>query len=340
MRTFGLSQKAIVGLVFVVFIALAVVIYLAQAWVERDAFSRDAGVANLAAQRQVDKLTAEIRRIRSETGGSLFWLKMIGLFVTVGGAVGGYLLGQSQATRARLDFEHRKDVDLAYQAIVQELCAKESPLLRAAAVVKLGALLQDFPSEWNVSPQRQKQLIQSTKHILAVSLAIEEEPKVLKALTIAIALHHPWENDATAAAKKQYGDLRGLDLSGARATDAYWARVDFTGADFYRANLSQASFRKACLCKAQFREADLQKAVLVETDCEGANFKRADLRGADLSQAKLVGVNFEDAKVFDVKLARATLGDNPEGRVDLSSTGEGSQKISIREWLEQHSSTS
>ena len=46
---------------------------------------------NVKNLREIDKLAAEIRQIRSDTTGSLFWLKMIALFVTVGGAVGGYL---------------------------------------------------------------------------------------------------------------------------------------------------------------------------------------------------------------------------------------------------------
>src|SRR5215470_14629981 len=106
METSGFSQKQIMLLVFAVFIVIFVFTYLTQAWVELGAFSSDAGAGKLAEQRNVDKLTAEIRRIRSETGGSLFWLKMIGLFVTVGGAVGGYLVAQDQVTKARNKFEH------------------------------------------------------------------------------------------------------------------------------------------------------------------------------------------------------------------------------------------
>jgi hypothetical protein len=57
---------------------------------------------------EISKLDAEISRIRSETAGSLFSLKLIALFVTVGGAIGGYLVGQSRNTLARINFEDIK----------------------------------------------------------------------------------------------------------------------------------------------------------------------------------------------------------------------------------------
>jgi hypothetical protein len=241
----GLNQLGIIAIVLVILAGSAAIVYLSQAIVEQDAFviTTPDGTSTSKERYEIAKLAAEIRQIRSDTSGSLFWLKMIALFVTVGGAVGGYLVGQSSATRARIEFEDRKNVDAAYQAIVQELSDK-SPLLRAAAVVKLGMILRSFPHEWNVTDVRRAQLIDLTKQVLAASLSIETEQKVLKTLTSAIVLHHPWENGGPDQ-KKRYGDLRQIDLSAARAHDAYWARVDFAYADLYRAELKQASFRSS-----------------------------------------------------------------------------------------------
>ncbi len=333
-RERGFSQFTVVSLVAVVLIVVVVIVFLSQMLVERDAFTSSLvpGTSSLKEQREIDKLAAEIRQIRSDTAGSLFWLKMIALFVTVGGAVGGYLVGQSRATRARIEFEDRKNVDAAYQSIVQELSDKTA-LLRAAAAVKLGMILKSFPHEWHVSDIRRDQLIQLTKQVLAAALAIEKDPKVLKALTIALVLHHPWEQDTKETDKQRYGDARGIDLSGARASDAYWARVDFSYADCYRANLFQASFRDAVLRGAQFREANLRNAVLVRADCEAANFKLADLRDADLTGAKLSRVRFEGAKVFGAILAGAELGDNPDVQVDISPEADGSNMMPVQEWL-------
>lgn len=333
-RRIGLTQPIVVLLVLAVVAGVIALAFVLQWRAEHGALTPVSGQKNVLAQREIDKLDAEIRQIRSDTSGSLFWLKLAGVFVTVGAAVGGYLLGQTRTTRERaeaerqiaqqrLDFDHRQNVDATFQAIVQEL-SSESALLRVASAMKLGKLLEAPPVEWHVSEQRTRELSDLTKQVLAASLAIEREPKVLKALTIAIALH---------GSRAEAADLRGLDLSGARAADAYWARIDFTYADFYRADLSNASFRRARLDGAQFRETLLRSAVLANASCANANFKLSDLRDADLSGADLTGANFEEVKVFGAKLAGATVGANPECHVDVSPEGDGSQRVTVVEWL-------
>jgi uncharacterized protein YjbI with pentapeptide repeats len=241
--------------------------------------------------------------------------------VTVGGAVGGYLVGQSQTTQRRVEqedkrlkqervLENRKNVDAQYQAIVQELSDSSSAVLRAAAAVKLGQLLKSFPAEWDVSPDRQDQLIDLTKNVLAAALAIEADEKVRKTLTSALALHKHWnEGD-----KRGYADLREIDLSAAKADDAYWAKVDFSYADFYNATVNEASFKRAILNGAQFRETELKNAVLIEAECEEANFKLANLHGADLTEATLVKAKFEGADLAEANLTGAFLsGANLQG---------------------------
>ena len=328
-----LTQPVVVLLVLLVVLAIVVVAFLLQTQAERGAITSVTG-GNVRDQREIDKLTAEIRQIRSDTSGSLLWLKMAGVFVTVGAAVGGYLVGQTRTTRERAeterrlvaerqDFEHRQNIDATYHAIVQELSGA-TPLLRVASAMKLGKLLESPPVEWRVSEDRKRELSNLTKQVLAASLAIETDPKVLKALTIALALH---------AADAEAADLQGVDLSGARASDAYWARIDFRYADFYRANLTDASLRNARLQDAQFRETVLVNAVLSEADCARANFKLADLRGASLSGSDLRGANFENAKVYGSKLDSAAVGDSPLGTVDVSREGDGSETMTVEEWL-------
>ena len=225
-------------LVALVLAAIMAAGYLLQALVQHGSLTSASGPA-LKEQREVDKLTAEVKQIRSDTGGSLYWLKLAAVFVTVGAGVGGYLIAHSRSTRERLAaedrrteqrlaFERRGQVDAAYQAMVLEL-SSPSPILRANAAMKLGKVLQSPPVEWHLEDERREEIWSLTKQLLAASLAIETQPKVLKALTIAVALH---------AKRTSIGDLRELDFSLARAADAYWARIDFTYADFYRADLT------------------------------------------------------------------------------------------------------
>jgi hypothetical protein len=322
-RPRGLAAWSIVALVVAVLVATVVIVYLSQAVVEKGALSPVSPQADVRKQREIDKLSAEIRQIRSDTAGSLFWLKLLGVFVTVGTAVGGYLIGQSRTTNARLDFERRKNVDGLYQEVIQELSA-ESPLLRATAAAKLGKFLQSFPTEWELSEERRTELADLTEQVLAAALAIETEPKVLKALTIAIAMH---------STETDFGDLRGVDLSGAKAADAFWKGINFEYADFYRADLREASLREATLTGAQFRETQLQGAVLAGATCVETNFKLTDLRSADLSGADLTKAKFEHAKVAGAQIAGATIGGNPPFHVDLSSEGDGSQLVPAADWL-------
>ena len=323
-----LTQPVIVFVVLIVLAAMLLMSFVLQSRAERGALSPIvAGGSSAKELREIDKLDAEIKQIRSDTGGSLFWLKMAGLFVTVGAAVGGYLIGQAKTTKDRLDFEHRQSVDATYHALIQELSV-ETPLLRVASAMRLGKLLQSPPVEWRVSDERRQELSRLTKQVLAASLAIEKEEKVLKALTIALGLH---------AEESERADLRELDLSGAKAKDAYWARIDFRYADFYRADLTDASLRKALLDGAQFRQTTLTNAVLAQASCEGATFKLADLRGANLDGAKLRGATFENVRVFGASLVGAEIGENPDGQVDLSPEGDASQTMPVSEWLVQAS---
>jgi uncharacterized protein YjbI with pentapeptide repeats len=254
------------------------------------------------------------------------------LFVTVGGAIGGYLVGQLHATKSRIDFERRKMVDAVYQSILQEL-AGESALLRGAAAVKLGSLLVAFPSEWECTAQRQKELVGLTKSVLASSLATEKDAKVLKTLAANLLMHRHLDRSALTRDPKLFADVRQMDLSLVHAEEAYWARADFSECDFFGADLSGASFRNSVLSRAQFREAKLRNAVLAGAVCTETSFKLADLRGADFTASTLDGVDFEGAHVYGARLGRANLKGEIRGRVDLSEEGSSTRFVTADEWL-------
>lgn len=286
-------------------------------------------------QFEVFKLAAEVEQIRSDTAGRLFWLKLVAVFVTVGGAIGGYLIGQSKVSRDRLNFEHRKDVDAAYQQIIQEL-SSEQAVLRSAAAVKLGAILSEMPAEWNISTERREQLLKLTKQVLAAALAIEKNEKVLKTISIAIVLHKK---------TPPLGDVRGLDFSLAEAIDAYWAKVDFTYADCFKAKLTGASFRNSLLFRTQFREAMLDNTVFINADCRETNFKLAnltnadftgaDLRNASVAGANLTGVNLTGARVHGLDTRNATILPDETTLVNISPDDAGTNLVPLRQWVQK-----
>src|SRR5262245_32493089 len=91
----GLSNTHVVVLVVLVLVCALGITLGAQYWIELDRTLAGNKAPDAKAGYEISKLDAEIRQIRSDTSGSLFVLKLIALFVTVGGAVGGYLIGQS-----------------------------------------------------------------------------------------------------------------------------------------------------------------------------------------------------------------------------------------------------
>jgi uncharacterized protein YjbI with pentapeptide repeats len=304
----GLNQAAVIGLVILVVVLTLVTTLFAQALAERGAITSGSVSRDLTAARQLDKLDAEIQKIRSETAGSLFWLKMIGLFVTVGSAVGGYLIAHTRSANMRLQFERRNEVIRLYQGMVEEL-SSEKPILRAAAAVRLGAVLEKYPSTWEIegesSEDTKQELVKLTKQVLASSLTIETEPAVLKVLSISIARHKVSDERG-----KKF-DMTGLDLSSAKAIDAYWADCNLSRTDLYNSDLRSASLRRSTLHWTQFRDASLVSAVLSGADCDSTNFKRANLREADLEGIRnwTAIADIKQANIWGVRNA-------PEGFVE------------------------
>src|SRR5882762_11882934 len=119
-KGFGLDKYGIPILLGLLLLVIILVVYYTQKISEQTSLPPIVSTSPKE-QYEIAKLAAEIRQIRSDTSGSLFWLKMIALFVNVGGAVGGYLIGQSRTAKKRIEFENRRNVDSAYQSIVLEL---------------------------------------------------------------------------------------------------------------------------------------------------------------------------------------------------------------------------
>ncbi|MBP6777574.1 MAG: pentapeptide repeat-containing protein [Piscinibacter sp.] len=329
----GLRPGDVVLLVALL-LALCTLLVVGSQWlVDREPMVVVAGDGKSLAKEQIElaKLAAEVRQIRGDTSGGQFWLRLVALFVTVGGAIGGYLVAQDVARRARERLEDRRTIDALFQALVKEL-ADPAPLLRAAAAVKLGELLHEFPAEWQVGEARRAELVNLAKRVLAAALTLEQDEKVQKTLSIAILRHRLVAGERPAGAKSKW-DLRELDLSGAHARDAYWKAADLSGSDLYKADLTKASLRDAVLHYAQFREAVLREAVLAGADASGASFKLADLRGADLRGANLARADFDQALVHGARFDAAAASSAGAVEVDISPQGDGSARCLLADAL-------
>ncbi|UCH63542.1 MAG: pentapeptide repeat-containing protein [Fidelibacterota bacterium] len=112
-----------------------------------------------------------------------------------------------------------------------------------------------------------------------------------------------------------------IDLSGAilggTSEDALWIGVDLPGAKLSeavlrrtvmsRANLREARMSYCDLDSAYLRYADLTEASLYEADLTSADLSGADLTGASLYEADLTGALLYDVDLTDATLALATL---------------------------------
>ena len=106
-RTWRLNESLTIALSVVGLLVVVLgLVYFSQYMIERDALSPSADPAALREVREIDKLSAEIRQIRSDTGGSLFWLKLVGVLVTVGRS-GGRLPRRRRAVRRGSDSSSR-----------------------------------------------------------------------------------------------------------------------------------------------------------------------------------------------------------------------------------------
>ena len=325
----GLRPGDVVLLVALL-LALCTLLVVGSQWlVDREPLVVVAGDGRTLAKEQIElaKLAAEVRKIRGDTSGGQFWLRLVALFVTVGGAIGGYLVAQDVARRARERLEDRRTIDTLVQSIIKEL-ADDEPLLRAAAAVKLGEVLHQFPAEWQAGEARRAELVNLAKRVLAAALTLEENEKVQKTLSIAILRHRGADMTLPTGGKATW-DLRGLDLSGAHARDAYWKAADLSGADLYKADLTKASLRDAVLHYTQFREAVLIEAVLAGADASHASFKLADLRGADLRGSNLAGADLDGARLHGAWFDAEASSHATDVEVDVSAQGDGSRRCRL-----------
>jgi uncharacterized protein YjbI with pentapeptide repeats len=135
----------------------------------------------------IQKTLVDIKSAYSELRGARLILDAMGVFVVVGGGVGGYLLSQAQSNEQRRRELERQAIDTMVSDIIKELSSpKEQEVLRASAAVKFGQILDEFPAEWeffgdeNQKKKRQNQIRDLIKSVLSTALSIETNASVLK----------------------------------------------------------------------------------------------------------------------------------------------------------------
>ena len=128
----------------------------------------------------------------------------------------------------------------------------------------------------------------------------------IKSIFENVLFEHTCENNTLLKtlkeALKEDIDLKYVNLSGAKLSNAA-----LNGADLRYADLSGAKLSNAALNGADLRYADLSSANLLGADLSGADLLGADLSGADLLGADLSGADLSGAKLRHVDLSGAKL---------------------------------
>lgn len=93
--------------------------------------------------------------------------------------------------------------------------------------------------------------------------------------------------------------LSDINFQQTRLRNAYWAGVQASGVDFFKADLRGASLAFADLSRAVLYGTDLSGATLTKANLSMANLKGANFAGARLEGANLSGARNIDDAAFD-----------------------------------------
>jgi len=117
----------------------------------------------------------------------------------------------------------------------------------------------------------------------------------------------------------QGGELRQLNLKGAKLEKATLQRTSFKEANFSEANLQEADISLTNLSFVDFRGANLSGARLNKARADGTDFSYAQLNGAVLDGLWGEDIQFSNASLKDVDLFEAKLTNSNFRSADLTN---------------------
>lgn len=116
-----------------------------------------------------------------------------------------------------------------------------------------------------------------------------------------------WTEAALGGANLEGVDLTGADLQRANLVFANLAGANLLWVNLQRADLWGASLRDAVMVEASLQGAQLTGANLTEANLRSANLQRAALMIANLQRAELVGTALQGASLMEADLQGAEL---------------------------------
>lgn len=237
------------------------------------------------------KIQAETEKLRLENDNLRSWLLAFGPLL---GAVLalipiglGYLfkmvsergLLQIQNSNARAV---RREEQLT--RMLDDLSGESQARQSFAAAGMISLIRENFEDGGKNRPPATERYRESTMLVTALLARLRDEG--LQTGVVKYVADELYKLFAGGGRQKARFKLRDFNLQQVRLINAYWARLDASGTDFFAADLERASFRNA----------NLENAVLYGANLDRTVFSGANLKGANLTDAR----NIESA-VFDAQ---------------------------------------
>lgn len=237
------------------------------------------------------KIQAEIEKLKLENDSTRSWLlafgPLLGAILALIPIGLGYLVKMfSERGLLQIQNTHARSVRREEQItrMLDDLSGESQARQSFAAAGMMSLIRENFETGGKDRPPPAERYRESTMLVTALLARLRDERLSVGVVKyVADELYKLFTSGPTQKARFK---VRDFNLQQVRLINAYWARLDASGADFFDADLERASFRNA----------NLEKAVLY-----GANVDRAVFSGANLKGANLTAVLCIDTAVFDAQ---------------------------------------
>jgi len=118
-----------------------------------------------------------------------------------------------------------------------------------------------------------------------------------------------WQNPRTGGINLRGARLTDANLFGANLAYAELSEADLIGAQLRASCLTKAALDRACLRGIECNEADLSGVIARNANLEDADLALTDLSGADFDGASLRGTSLYKARLSGTRLSRRELGE-------------------------------
>lgn len=243
------------------------------------------------------KLQAETEKLKLENDNLRNWLlafgPLLGAVLALIPVGIGYLFKMfSERSLLKIETANARAVRREQQItrMLDDLSGESQARQSFAAAGMISLIRENFEDVGKDKPQAIERYRESTMLITALFARLRDD--YLHLAVVKYVADELYKLFTGSAKQKARFKLRDFNLQQVRLVNAYWAKLDCSGTDFFGADLERASFRKA----------NLERAVLYSANLDRAVFSGANLAGANMTGARNIGTAVFDSETeWDAK---------------------------------------